>query len=193
METNNQFPWPVFVGFLVIILVKVFAKYIFYTQKDPRGIRARLEEEKRKQLNSSGSHGEKRKASGYYVSGLFIYPIKSCKGIPLNIAEIGRFGFHNDRRWMIVDAETNRFVSQRTLPRMALITPIFYSKNIPAQASGKTATHLQIEAPDMVPLRVPIPHLNPKETTRLETSTVCASASGDFDSILRPEVTILSF
>lgn len=187
METNNQFPWPLVAGFLVIIMVKIFAKYIFYSQKDPRGIRARREEEKRKQLNSSGQGGEKRKASGYYVSGLFIYPIKSCKGIPLNMAEIGRFGFHNDRRWMIVDSETKRFVSQRTLPRMALITPIFYSKNIPAQANGKTATHLQIEAPDMTPLRVPIPHLNPKELTRLETSTVCNSVSGDFDSYLRPE------
>eukprot|EP01102_Stenamoeba_stenopodia_P004828 TRINITY_DN1523_c0_g1_i1.p1 TRINITY_DN1523_c0_g1~~TRINITY_DN1523_c0_g1_i1.p1 ORF type:complete len:421 (-),score=83.54 TRINITY_DN1523_c0_g1_i1:50-1312(-) len=186
MEGNNGFPWPLFAGFLVIILVKVFAKYIFYSQRDPRGIRARREEERKKQLGDSGNGAEKRKASGYYVSGLFIYPIKSCKGIPLNIADIGRFGFHNDRRWMIVDAETKRFISQRRLPRMALITPIFYSKNIPAQPNGKTATHLQIEAPDMTPLRVPIPHLNPKELTRLETSTVASSASGDFEALLKP-------
>jgi len=49
-----------------------------------------------------------------------IYPIKSLRGITLQTAEIEDRGLQNDRRWMLVD-EDDRFVTQRELPKMALI------------------------------------------------------------------------
>ena len=49
-----------------------------------------------------------------------IYPIKSLRGITLQTAEIEDRGLQNDRRWMLVD-ENDRFVTQRELPKMALI------------------------------------------------------------------------
>lgn len=54
------------------------------------------------------------------VSQLFIYPIKSLGGIPVNSAEVTSRGFKYDRRWMLVD-EQNRFITQREHTQMALI------------------------------------------------------------------------
>ncbi|MCP4898658.1 MAG: MOSC domain-containing protein [bacterium] len=54
------------------------------------------------------------------ISELWIYPIKSCGGIPLDRAEVQARGFAGDRRFMVVDSE-GRFLSQRTLPAMARI------------------------------------------------------------------------
>jgi uncharacterized protein len=54
------------------------------------------------------------------VSELFVYPIKSMAGIPVNKAWVTDRGFEYDRRWMLVD-ENNRFISQREVPEMALM------------------------------------------------------------------------
>ena len=54
------------------------------------------------------------------VSHLYIYPIKSLGGISLEKATLTDRGFQHDRRWMLVDAE-NRFLTQRELPKMALL------------------------------------------------------------------------
>jgi len=54
------------------------------------------------------------------VSQLFIYPIKSLKGIAVTAARVTERGFEHDRRWMLVD-ENNRFLSQREAPKMALL------------------------------------------------------------------------
>ena len=56
------------------------------------------------------------------VTGIFIYPLKGAAGIALAAAELDELGFRNDRRWMIVDQD-RQFVSQRTMPRLALIRP----------------------------------------------------------------------
>ncbi len=52
------------------------------------------------------------------VSGLFIYPVKSLKGISLEVSEVGFKGLKWDRRWMLVD-QNNRFLSQREFPVLA--------------------------------------------------------------------------
>ncbi|HTY39366.1 MAG TPA: MOSC N-terminal beta barrel domain-containing protein [Bacteroidota bacterium] len=49
-----------------------------------------------------------------------IYPIKSTKGISLQSARLDDRGLEFDRRWMVVD-EQGQFMTQRTLPAMALI------------------------------------------------------------------------
>ena len=56
------------------------------------------------------------------ISQLFIYPIKSCAGILVSSFQFDETGPVLDRNWMIVDAKTGRYLSQRTLPKMALIT-----------------------------------------------------------------------
>src|SRR5579859_1573070 len=57
------------------------------------------------------------------VSALYLYPIKSCSGISLEVAEIGQRGIRGDRAFMVVD-QTGQFITQRQRPRMALIQPI---------------------------------------------------------------------
>lgn len=55
------------------------------------------------------------------VSSLYVYPVKSCRGIEITSAEVGARGIEHDREWMIVDAEGG-FLTQRKLPELALIS-----------------------------------------------------------------------
>lgn len=59
------------------------------------------------------------------VTGLWCYPIKSCRGVgPLAAAAVARTGLQGDRRWALVDgARGGRFLSQRRCPGMARIRP----------------------------------------------------------------------
>ena len=56
------------------------------------------------------------------VTGLWIYPVKSCRGIALDHAEVAARGLRWDRHWMVID-EAGRFRTQRDLPAMATIAP----------------------------------------------------------------------
>jgi uncharacterized protein YcbX len=56
------------------------------------------------------------------LSQLFIYPIKSARGVALDEARLTPRGIAHDRRFMLVDAE-RRFVTQRELPQLARIVP----------------------------------------------------------------------
>jgi uncharacterized protein YcbX len=58
--------------------------------------------------------------SGAYLSGLYVYPIKSAGGISIGTSDVDERGLRHDRRWMLVD-EAGRFISQRRSARMALI------------------------------------------------------------------------
>ncbi len=56
------------------------------------------------------------------VRSLHLYPVKSLgRGISLPRATAGDRGFLHDRRFLVVDEE-GRFLTQRVLPRMALVT-----------------------------------------------------------------------
>lgn len=56
------------------------------------------------------------------VEGLFVYPIKGCRGHSLQRAELTPLGLKDDRLYMIVDAKGS-FLTQREAPRMAMIHP----------------------------------------------------------------------
>jgi uncharacterized protein YcbX len=63
-------------------------------------------------------------------------------------------GFDLDRAWMVVD-EAGEFVTQRELPRMALIRPQLKLHEVVLRAPGMLALHLQIDAVE-APARVRI-------------------------------------
>lgn len=69
------------------------------------------------------------------VSALFRYPIKSCRGAPLEEAALDPRGIVGDRRLMVVDPEGN-FLTQRQLARMALIVPRLDGDRLSVQAPG---------------------------------------------------------
>ncbi|SHN18342.1 hypothetical protein SAMN04488057_109153 [Cyclobacterium lianum] len=53
------------------------------------------------------------------VTSINIFPIKSLAGISIPRSRVEISGFQYDRQWMLVDSE-GKFLSQRTLPEMAL-------------------------------------------------------------------------
>jgi uncharacterized protein len=56
------------------------------------------------------------------VASLNYYPVKSCGGTPIRHATIDARGFVEDRAWMVTTGD-GLFLTQRDLPRMALIRP----------------------------------------------------------------------
>ena len=48
------------------------------------------------------------------ITDLYIYPVKSLKGIALKEAQTARRGLEFDREWMITDNNYN-FISQREI------------------------------------------------------------------------------
>lgn len=75
------------------------------------------------------------------LSGLFLYPVKSLGGCTLASAEVDALGLVGDRRFLVVD-ETGRFLTQRALPRMALV------------ATALDATHLTLSVAPSSSIRV---------------------------------------
>ncbi|MGE0333075.1 MAG: MOSC domain-containing protein [Ramlibacter sp.] len=79
------------------------------------------------------------------IARLFVYPVKSCAGIEVQQAILTEAGLEWDRAWMVVD-EQGEFVSQRELPRMALITPKLRLSDVVLRAPGMLALHLAMDA-----------------------------------------------
>jgi uncharacterized protein YcbX len=77
-----------------------------------------------------------RTASISAVTGLYYYPVKSCGGTALEWAEIGPRGILRDREFMVVEAATSEFVTQRELPRLALIRPSLVDDELRLVAPG---------------------------------------------------------
>jgi uncharacterized protein YcbX len=75
-------------------------------------------------------------ASTAWIGALYIYPVKSARGIALEAACLTATGLAQDRRWMIV-GDSGRGITQRELPRLALLVPTL------------SATALQLQAPSM--------------------------------------------
>ena len=78
------------------------------------------------------------------VARLFIHPVKSCAGIEVQQALLTDTGLDLDRAWMVVDAQ-GVFLSQRTLPRMALIRPQLRSDDLVLRAPGMLALHVALD------------------------------------------------
>lgn len=90
-------------------------------------------------------------AASAHVAAFRIYPVKSCRGIPLDRARIGPRGLEWDRNWMAVDVR-GQFLSQRTHPKLARVQPRFEERA------------LALGTEDLPTLRVPLePQGAPRE------------------------------
>ena len=78
------------------------------------------------------------------IEQLWVYPVKSCAGVAVREAVLTDTGLDLDRAWMVVDS-TGEFVTQRELPRMALIRPQLRTSEVVLRAPGMLALHLQID------------------------------------------------
>ena len=78
----------------------------------------------------------------FQVTGLYIYPIKSCGGVEVPNWPVTRYGFMHDREFLVVDWEWN-FLTQRTHPKLALIQPF------------PEADQLRVRAPNLPEISLP--------------------------------------
>lgn len=81
--------------------------------------------------------------SDLILSGLYHYPVKSLAGISLQRTILDRYGLQYDRRWMLVDQE-GEFLSQRRLPRMALIGQRIEGETLILHTAGRHELHLPL-------------------------------------------------
>ncbi|KAF9582004.1 hypothetical protein BGW38_000781 [Lunasporangiospora selenospora] len=72
------------------------------------------------------------------INKIYIYPIKSCKAIELTQVEISKYGLANDRTFLIIDPQNNKFRTMRELPPMTLIEPKIIGNELEITADGKS-------------------------------------------------------
>lgn len=101
------------------------------------------------------------------ISGLTVYPVKSCAGVPLAEARVTTTGLAFDRNWMLVDQSAS-FLTQRQVPEMAQIRPRIGDSD------------LYVSYPGISDLRVPM-HLRGDEAkVRIWGKPCSAIDQGDF-------------
>src|SRR5204862_8291465 len=91
------------------------------------------------------------------LTGLNVYPVKSCRGIAVTRARIDVRGLGlesassrvGDREWMIVD-RTGHFITQREVPRLALVDIVVASGLLRLSMRGMASIDVPLEAPSGV-------------------------------------------
>jgi uncharacterized protein YcbX len=84
-----------------------------------------------------------------HLSGLYRYPLKSSAAEPLTTSSVGSMGLEGDRRWLVIDEASGRFLTQRLLGQMTQLTARY-------SASGA----LTLMAPGRGPLDVAVPPMD---------------------------------
>ncbi|HEX4352156.1 MAG TPA: MOSC N-terminal beta barrel domain-containing protein [Polyangiales bacterium] len=95
-------------------------------------------------------------ASVITVSALFIYPIKSCRGISVQGFRLDEFGPYLDRRFMVVD-DKGAGLTQRVEPRLALVEVTLQPTALTLKAPGMRPLKLRLSQHDdgtLVPVSV---------------------------------------
>lgn len=78
------------------------------------------------------------------LTELYIYPIKSTKGIQLPQGLVEEKGLQNDRRYMLVDAEGS-FITGRTHPQLTQVSIEFSKKGLFVSAPNQPSFYIQPE------------------------------------------------
>lgn len=82
------------------------------------------------------------------LEAIWVYPVKSCKGILVDKWPITSRGLQYDREFMVTDAN-GKFLSQRSHPKMALIECFIDSER----------DILRLSAPGLAPLEISLNNL----------------------------------
>ncbi|XP_077196066.1 mitochondrial amidoxime reducing component 2-like [Paroedura picta] len=84
------------------------------------------------------------------VSELFIYPIKSCRGVPVQRAEVTRLGLRKgdlrDRCWTVIK-EDGRMLSAKQEPRLVLVSVTCEAGHLTLSAPGMKTLSIPVELP----------------------------------------------
>lgn len=77
------------------------------------------------------------------ITQLWVYPIKSCRGVALSSATLLPSGLQHDREMMIVDADSGQFVTQRSDTILATIDVALDGESVILQHGKKGEIRLQ--------------------------------------------------
>ena len=88
------------------------------------------------------------------ITALFVYPVKSARGIERSRVRVAATGFEWDRQWMLIN-DKGMFLSQRTHPQLARIVP------------EVTPGTLVLNAPGLPPLSVPLTEVGERVPVRV--------------------------
>ncbi|WP_163033863.1 MOSC domain-containing protein, partial [Pseudomonas viridiflava] len=80
------------------------------------------------------------------LRALYRFPLKSCKAEILQRASFDGLGLAGDRRWMLADEGTGRFLTQRAVSHMSQLSVLW-------NAGGGVT----LDAPGFAPLDVAVP------------------------------------
>ena len=85
---------------------------------------------------------------------LFVYPVKSARGVAKARVRVGASGFECDRQWMLVDAQ-GTFLSQRTHPQLTRIVPEITDDALVLHAAGVPVLRVPLDnRGEPLPVRV---------------------------------------
>lgn len=87
------------------------------------------------------------------VTGLYCYPIKSCKAIALERTNLSLRGILYDREWAVIDTRTGKVLDQRAEPRLCLVETAINGDTLEWSAPGGGGMRLAIEGDDGPVLR----------------------------------------
>lgn len=79
------------------------------------------------------------------LAAVNLHPIKSCAAVPVDEALLIETGLQLDRAWMVVDAK-GVMLTQRALPRMALVQMRLREDDMVLRAPGMLALHVSLDA-----------------------------------------------
>ncbi|MHC8406467.1 MOSC domain-containing protein [Pseudomonas sp. TMB3-21] len=83
------------------------------------------------------------------LSALYRYPLKSCKAEPLQQISLDKLGLDGDRRWMLVDEASGRFLSQRVVGQMSQLSAVWNTEGgITLSAPGRSAIDIALPTAD---------------------------------------------
>ena len=86
------------------------------------------------------------------LAAIGLHPIKSCAALAPREALVIETGLQFDRAWMVVD-EHGEMLTQRELPRLALVRPTMRLDDLVLRAPGMLALHVSLDAVE-APTRV---------------------------------------
>ncbi len=69
------------------------------------------------------------------VAGIFLYPVKSLRGLAVGSAAVDELGLVGDRRFMVID-EAGKMLTQRALPGMAVVETALTADRLLLRARG---------------------------------------------------------
>nr|VDC60853.1 unnamed protein product [Brassica rapa] len=87
------------------------------------------------------------------VASLYVYPIKSCRGISLSQASLTPTGFRWDRNWLIVNSK-GRGLTQRVEPKLSLIEVEMPKHAFAQDWEPDNNSNMVVRAPGMDVLKV---------------------------------------